>query len=124
MMFSKFTRYPAKEQEIIKGFFKELAKRTRKSGRISPSRQQNIMAEWEPYDIDVVMESISIYLKMDTTAAQNERYLKGIMRNKQKEASHGESGKNHRAEQKQIAGDEGARLQKYATGGKTLTCDF
>ena len=95
--------------DVIKAFFKELANRTRKSRRISESRQQNIMAEWEGYDVDVVMESLSIYLKMDTTAAQNERYLKGIMRNKQKEkeAAHGQSRKDHRAEQGTAAGDEG-----------------
>lgn len=122
-------RYSPEEQERIAAFFAELARRTRKSGRISESRRKNILAEWEDFDSDVVMDALSAYLHMETTAAQNERYLKGIMRNKQKEkeAAHGKSGRNHRAAQGAALGDEGERLQRYAADGKSraaLTCDF
>ena len=44
-------RYTAGELTEIDSFFQELARRTRKAGRISPSRRANIMAEWEAFEI-------------------------------------------------------------------------
>lgn len=121
-------RYTAGELTEIDSFFQELARRTRKAGRISPSRRANIMAEWEAFDADVVMESLQLYLRMDTTPAQNERYLKGIMRNKQKEkeaGAYGKRGTDHQLETGTASGDEGERLRrKYAAGGGELACDF
>lgn len=119
-------RYNVEEHKKIDEFFNELAKRTRKAGRISPSRRANILAEWEMFDADVVMESLRLYLHMDTTPAQNERYLKGIMRNRQKEkeAAYGKRGTDHQQEAGAASGDEGERLQKYAAGGGELACDF
>lgn len=121
-------RYTAGELAEIDSFFQELARRTRKAGRISPSRRANIMAEWEAFDADIVMESLRLYLRMDTTPAQNERYLKGIMRNKQKEKEAGAYGKRRTDYQKETgtaSGDEGERLRrKYAAGGGELACDF
>lgn len=123
---SEAARYTAGELAEIDSFFKTLAKRTRKAGRISPSRRANILAEWEAFDADVVMESLRLYLRMDTTPAQNERYLKGIMRNRQKEkeAAYGKRGTDHQQEAGAASGDEGERLQKYAAGGGELACDF
>ena len=119
-------RYTARELAEIDTFFKELARRTRKAGRISPSRRANIMAEWEVFDVDVVMGAIRLYLRMDTTPAQNERYLKGIMRNKEKEAgAYGKRGTGYQQETGTASGDEGERLRrKYAAGGGELVCDF
>lgn len=121
-------RYTAGELAEIDAFFKELARRTRKAGRISPSRRANIMAEWEAFDADVVMGSLRLYLRMDTTPAQNERYLKGIMRNRQKEKEAGAYGKRGTGDQQETgaaAGGEGERLQrKYAASGGKLVCDF
>lgn len=121
-------RYTAGEQAEIDAFFKELARRTRKAGRISPSRRANIMAEWEVFDVDVVMGAIRLYLRMDTTPAQNERYLKGIMRNRQKEkeaGAYGKRGTGYQQETGTASGDEGERLRrKYAAGGGELACDF
>ena len=121
-------RYTAGELAEIDAFFKELARRTRKAGRISPSRRANIMAEWEVFDVDVVMEAISLYMRMDTTPAQNERYLKGIMRNRQKEKearAYGKRGTGYQQETGTASGDEGERLRrKYAAGGGELVCDF
>lgn len=121
-------RYTAGEQAEIDAFFKELARRTRKAGRISPSRRANIMAEWEVFDVDVVMGAIRLYLRMDTTPAQNERYLKGIMRNRQKEkeaGAYGKRGTGYQQETGTASGDEGERLRrKYAAGGGELVCDF
>lgn len=123
---SEAARYTAGELAEIDIFFKTLAKRTRKAGRISPSRRANILAEWEAFDADVVMESLRLYLRMDTTPAQNERYLKGIMRNRQKEkeAAYGKRGTDHQQEAGAASGDEGERLQKYAAGVGELACDF
>ena len=121
-------RYTARELAEIDTFFKELARRTRKAGRISPSRRANIMAEWEVFDVDVVMGAIRLYLRMDTTPAQNERYLKGIMRNRQKEkeaGAYGKRGTGYQQEPGTASGDEGERLRrKYAAGGGELVCDF
>ncbi len=121
-------RYTAREWVEIDSFFKELARRTRKAGRISPSRRANIMAEWEVFDVDVVMGAIRLYLRMDTTPAQNERYLKGIMRNRQKEkeaGAYGKRGTDYQQETGTASGDEGERLRrKYAAGGGELACDF
>lgn len=121
-------RYTSGELTEIDSFFQELARRTRKAGRISPSRRANIMAEWEAFDADIVMESLRLYLRMDTAPAQNERYLKGIMRNKQKEKEAGAYGKrrtDYRKETGTASGDEGERLRrKYAAGGGELACDF
>lgn len=125
-MWKEMRQYSIAEQKKIDEFFKELAKRTRKAGRISPGRRANIMAEWEAFDVDVVMASIGLYLRMDTTPAQNERYLKGIMRNRQKEkeAAHGKRGTDHQQKAETAIGDEGERLQEYAKGGGALACDF
>lgn len=123
-------RYTAREWVEIDSFFKELAKRTRKSGKISPSRRANIMVEWEAFDADVVIDAIRLYLRMETTPAQNERYLKGIMRNKQKEkekeaGAYGKRGTDYQKETGAASGDEGERLRrKYAAGGGELACDF
>lgn len=119
-------RYTAGELAEIDSFFQELARRTRKAGRISPSRRANIMAEWDAFDADVVMASLRLYLRMDTTPAQNERYLKGIMRNRQKEkeAAYGKRGTDYQQETGAASGDEGERLQGYAKVGGELACDF
>lgn len=127
-MENRVQRYNIEEHKIIDVFFKELAKRTRKSGKISPSRRANIMVEWEAFDADVVIDAIRLYLRMDTTPAQNERYLKGIMRNKQKEkeaGAYGKRGTDYQQETGTASGDEGERLRrKYAAGGGELACDF
>ena len=80
------------------------------------------------FDVDVVMGAIRLYLRMDTTPAQNERYLKGIMRNRQKEkeaGAYGKRGTGYQQETGTASGDEGERLRrKYAAGGGELVCDF
>lgn len=73
------TRYTLEQTKKIQVFLDELAFRTRKSKRISDSRQVNIIAEWQGFDTETVEAAIDIFLKMPTTPAQNEKYVKGIM---------------------------------------------
>lgn len=125
---------PGQQFEILK-FFKVLAERTRKSNRISDSRQENIIKDWVHYDPDVVLDSLRRFMEMRTSAAQNEKYVRGIMRNKQREKEAGLGGKSrggNQPSQKSNGGtecsDEGARLQGLTAGGAIkgadLECDF
>ena len=77
-------RYTPAQRYKINEFFRVLALRTRKSKRISESRKENILKSWEKYDADVVLDGMNTFLNMTTTAAHNEKYVGGIIRNKQK----------------------------------------
>ncbi|MGL4790073.1 MAG: hypothetical protein ACRCW1_01585, partial [Anaerotignaceae bacterium] len=78
-------RYTPTQQFEIMQFFKVLAERTRKSKRIAPKRKENIMKSWEVYHTDVVLDALNSYVKIKYSSTYNENYVKGIMRNKQRE---------------------------------------
>lgn len=121
-------RYTPAQRYKIHEFLKELACRTRKSKRISESRQAKILEEWIHYDTDVVIDALEIYMKMTPSSVIKESYVKGIMRNKQRDKAARFSAKNSGRDcgklQEKISATE-ARLGELAAGGKIDTdCDF
>ena len=127
-------RYNNSQKIEIQEFLVVLASRTRKSKKISDSRKLNIIKSWDKYDIDVVIETIRTFIKMNTTPAQGERYMLGIMRNKQKEKDNrkavyygtyrANNGKCNAGSNKAERQSEGERLQKFAVQTKPIECDF
>lgn len=112
---------PAEVYEILV-CMKELGERTRKSKKISEKRKITILKEWEKFDTDVVIAGVRVYLKMKTTPAQNEKYLTGILRNKQKEKEAANYGKRKQHER---GTKQWEALLQYAPDTKEeLVCDF
>jgi len=123
-------RYADSQRTIIYVFLDKLAKATRKTGRISPSAEEKIVRSFDKYNVDVVIEALQIYNKMDIPLAQggkgkNEKYVLGIMANRQAERDRkggvgygtigevigdAEASGKHKAAHR----DEGERLQRYA----------
>lgn len=121
-------RYTPAQRYKIHEFLNELACRTRKSKRISESRQTKIIEGWIHYDADVVINALEIYMKMTPSGGITENYVVGIMRNKQREKAARFSAKNSGRDcgklQEKISATE-ARLGELAAGGKIDTdCDF
>lgn len=121
-------RYTPAQKYKIHEFLKELACRTRKSKRISESRQTKIIEGWIHYDTDVVINALEIYMRMTPSGGITENYVVGIMRNKQRDKaarfSAKNSGRNCGKLQEKISTTE-ARLGELAAGGKIDTdCDF
>lgn len=110
-------RYNKNDRDVIKRYFDFLAKRTRKSGKISDSVKQNQLIKWQKYDTNSVITALKVYMQKDITVSMNEKYVMGIIRNLQKEA-------DSVGERKQ-SNDEGKRLaEKYADCGGSSECDF
>lgn len=110
-------RYNKNDRDVIKRFFDFLAKRTRKSGKISDSVKQNQLIKWQKYDTNIVITALKVYMQKDITVSMNEKYVMGIIRNLQKEA-------DSVGERKQ-SNDEGKRLaEKYADCDGSSECDF
>ena len=134
-------RYSKDQREVISRFLNKLAGATRKTGRISEPAQAKIISSFEAYDTDVVIASLNTYLDMDISQARsgkgkNEKYVCGIMANKQAEkdgagngrskVSGGKGNKNSGTGKRSPEPDEGERLRKLsgsAAGGQ-LDCDF
>ncbi len=117
-------RYSNSQKVEIQEFLTILAGRTRKSKRISDSRKLNIIKSWDKYDAEVVIEAIRTFIKMNTTPSQGERYLLGIMRNKQKERDVRYGTYKNDSKKYQSRQDEGERLQQFAVQPKSVECDF
>ena len=121
-------RYTPAQKYKIHEFLKELACRTRKSKRISEGRQTKIIEGWIHYDAEVVIDALEIYMKMTPSSGITENYVKGIMRNKQRDKAARFSGKNSGRNigklQAEACSTE-TRLGELVTGGKIDTdCDF
>lgn len=95
-------RYTPTQRYKIHEFMKVLAQRSRKSKRISESKQQKIAKSWEEYDCDVVISAMEVYMNMRTSNSANENYVRGIMRNKQKEKEARLNGKNSRGNNRKV----------------------
>lgn len=78
-------RYSVTEQQTISKDFEFLATRTRKSGKISNGVKEKQLLKWQKYSTDVVITSLQVYMDMAVTPSMNEKYVMGIMRNKNKE---------------------------------------
>jgi len=133
----KLQRYTGEQISILAHFMAKLAATTRKTGKISDTAILKILTSFESFDVDVVMASVNTYIDMNIEAAKhgkgkNEKYVRGIMANKQAEKERRGSvgsGIKH-SNQSKVNGatgaDEGARLQQLAqtaTGGN-LNCEF
>lgn len=112
-------RYSQNDRAVIQRYFDFLAKRTRKSGKISESVKKNQLIKWQKYDSVVVITALQVYMQKDITVSMNEKYVMGIIRNLQKEKAGDGIGEYKRSN------DEGTRLsEKYADGSGTAECDF
>ena len=112
-------RYSKSERAVIIRYFDFLAKHTRKSGKISEGVKKNQLMKWQKYEPNIVITALQVYMKKDITVSMNEKYVMGIIRNLQKEASN--------FEERRQCNDEGKRLaEKYADFGKngSTECDF
>lgn len=128
MLEDVLARYTPAQKYEINEFFRVLAMRTRKSKRISQSRKENILKGWERYDADVVIDSMQAYIKMNLTAAYNEKYVGGIIRNKQKSkemsvVGRGTGNINQNKNSNGIS-KEGEKLRIGNIGENELQCDF
>ena len=128
MLEEVLARYTPAQKYEINEFFRVLAMRTRKSKRISQSRKENILKGWERYDADVVIDSMQAYIKMNLTAAYNEKYVGGIIRNKQKSkemsvVGRGTGNINQNKNSNGIS-KEGEKLRIGNIGENELQCDF
>lgn len=128
MLEDVLVRYTPAQKYEINEFFRVLAMRTRKSKRISQSRKENILKGWERYDADVVIDSMQAYIKMNLTAAYNEKYVGGIIRNKQKSkemsvVGRGTGNINQNKNSNGIS-KEGEKLRIGNIGENELQCDF
>lgn len=116
-------RYNQNEQEIIKAFFNKCAKTTRKNGKISDNVKIKQLESWQKYEVKAVIEGLKIYNRINITAAQDEKYALGIIRNKDKELK-----RNDRNIKNDKAASEGERLAKlareYTGDGDNIECDF
>jgi hypothetical protein len=138
------TRYSPGQRGIIIQFMYKLAVATRKTGKISETTKAKILDSFGQFDEDIVIDALSIYIHMDIAPAvrgrgKNEKYVRGIMANRQAEkdrrggGTHGAAGN--------IAGttkassinaathrDEGERLRRLAEsiGEPSIDtdCDF
>lgn len=130
-------KYTQSEVLELEAFFRELARRTRKSGRISRSRIESIHRDWDKYSAAAVIAAIRIYMAADTMPSQNERYVTGIIRNKEKEiiagkglrdAAYKQSAKSHfkaEGDSGQEQQGEGERLNRLYRGiASDIECDF
>lgn len=70
------------EMEELKMRYWSVVRRTRKSGRISPSVIEKTQAQWEKFDESVVKQALEIH--MQHYPSYSERYTLGIMRNLQR----------------------------------------
>lgn len=120
-------RYTPAQRYKINEFFRVLALRTRKSKRISESRKENILKSWEKYDADVVLDGMNTFLNM-TTTAHNEKYVGGIIRNKQKNKKVSTVGRgtgdNITDKKHDEIRREGERLKIGKIRKNDLDCDF
>lgn len=121
-------RYTPAQRYKINEFFRVLALRTRKSKRISESRKENILKSWEKYDADVVLDGMNTFLNMTTTSAHNEKYVGGIIRNKQKNKKVSTVGRgtgdNITDKKHDEIHREGERLKIGKIRENDLDCDF
>lgn len=121
-------RYTPAQRYKINEFFRVLALRTRKSKRISESRKENILKSWEKYDADVVLDGMNTFLNMTTTAVHNEKYVGGIIRNKQKNKKVSTVGRgtgdNITDKKYDEIRREGERLKIGKIKENDLDCDF
>lgn len=128
MLEDVLARYTPAQKYEINEFFRVLAMRTRKSKRISQSRKENILKGWERYDADVVIDSMQAYIKMNLTAAYNEKYVGGIIRNKQKSKEMsvvgGGTGNINQNKNSNGISKEGEKLRIGNIGENELQCDF
>lgn len=76
--------------EDLKRDYWALVRKTRRSGRISPSLVRKTEAQWKDFDDDVVEEALRIH--MASHGKQQECYTLGIMRNLQKHRDPGKEG--------------------------------
>lgn len=70
------------EMEELKKKYWSLVKKTRKSGRISPSVIGKAEAQWERFDESVIRQALEIHIQH--YPSYPERYTLGIMRNLQR----------------------------------------
>jgi hypothetical protein len=137
-------RYNPLQIGVILKFLDKLAQSTRKTGEISWPAKGKIVESFGAYDVDVVIEALQIYLQMDIPSAQsgrgkNEKYVRGIMANKQADKDrrvgdvNGEAGAitgsaKENGKHTPDYGDEGERIQRIAesisSNGGGLDCDF
>lgn len=129
-------RFTEPQKVVVRDFLKVLGKRTRLgSGKISNSKQAKIIAEWRKFDTDVIIDAMQTFMKMDTNSEQAERYVGGIIKNKQTAKNEKRSvlnGSNRNAASKGnilngAKQDEGERVQQLinnAGGINDLKCDF
>lgn len=125
-------RYTPAQRYKIHEFLKELACRTRKSKRISEGRQEKIIESWIHYDPDIVINALEIYMKMKPSSGITESYVKGIMRNKQRDKEAKFSGKNGRRNSGELQSEnvraESRTAEKIgelaAAGAINAECDF
>lgn len=94
MLEDVLNRFTPMQRHEINEFFRVLAFRTRKSKRISESRKENILRSWEKYDAEVVIDGINTFVKMATSAEHDEKYVGGIIRNKQRSKEMSGIGRN------------------------------
>ena len=121
-------RYTPAQRYKINEFFRVLALRTRKSKRISESHKENILKSWEKYDADVVLDGMNTFLNMITIAAHNDKYVGGIIRNKQKNKKVSTVGRgtgdNITDKKHDEIRREGERLKIGKIRKNDLDCDF
>lgn len=112
-------RYSQSERAIIKRYFDYLAKRTRKSGKISEGVKKNQLIKWQKYEPTVVITALQVYMQKNITVSMNEKYVMGIIRNLHKEKEADRIGEHKQGY------DEGKRLsEKYAAESGSTECDF
>lgn len=117
-------RYNHSEKMMIESVFNKIARATRKSGKISESRKEKIIKEWDKYDKSAVISAIEAYMKMNIEQSErgkgkNEKYLGGIMKNKQREIDNADVKRCNNA-------DEERKLSEIAEeyGSEERNCDF
>lgn len=74
-------------EEVRKRYW-AVIRRTRQSGRVSPSVVTKVEEGWEKFDEDVVEEALKIHISR--YPAYREQYTAGIMRNLQKQKQVGQ----------------------------------
>lgn len=127
--------FSTEELKVIQEFFDVLAKRTRKTQKISNKRKITIIESWKKYDPKAVISALKVYISMKATSTQNEKYVLGIIRNKHKELGGIAYDRNSRSDEQSKAGsqektgdvDEGTRLRQLVNGRsfkKEQYCEF
>lgn len=111
-------RYGSDKDVIIK-YFDFLAKRTRKSGKISGSVKKNQLIKWQKYNANIVIAALRIYMSKNITVSMNEKYALGIIRNLAKESDDIESNKKCCNEKDRRYAEKFAAL-----GSGNTECDF